>query len=117
MTKYKLSSLETRFERAWLKHCPDIPLGRQHQFHPVRKWRFDYVAPWPVKIAIELQGGIYTGGAHSRASGQKRDMAKNNAAAALGWRIFYLHTSNVTSRDALREIADTIAQSLAGVQA
>jgi hypothetical protein len=113
-TKYKISTLESRFERAWSRHCPDVPLGRQYRFHPKRMWRFDYVAPEPVQIAIEIQGGIYNQGAHTRASGQKRDMEKNNAAVALGWRIFYLHTSNVSNRSDLRQIADAIIQSMAG---
>lgn len=108
-TRYTLSSLERRFESAWLAWFPDITLVRQHQFHPTRRWRFDYVAAYS-PIAIELQGGIYSNGAHSRATGQKKDMEKANHAAALGWFVFYLHTDNVTDRDALQLIADTIIQ-------
>ena len=60
----------------------------EHQFHPVRKWQFDFA--WPDrKIAVEQEGGIWRkgGGAHSHPLNIERDIAKYNAAALLGWRI------------------------------
>lgn len=58
----------------------------EHKFHPVRKWRFDYA--WPEqKIALEVEGGIYSGGRHTSAAGFLRDMEKYNAAACMGWRV------------------------------
>ncbi len=60
----------------------------EYQFHPTRKWRFDYA--WPeIKLALEIDGGLWRkgGGAHSHPSNIERDMAKSNAAALLGWRI------------------------------
>ena len=37
-------------------------------FHPKRKWRFDYA--WPTRmIAIEVHGGIHSGGRHTRGRG------------------------------------------------
>jgi len=105
---YKRSSLETRFQAAWARYHPDVQLCLEHQFHPTRKWRLDYAATNGSMVAIELQGGIFTNGGHSRASGQIKDMEKYNAAAALGWRIFYLHTKNVSDRAALAQIAETI---------
>ena len=111
-SRYVLSSLEVRFEAAWLEFFPNVTLVRQHKFHPKRRWRLDYIAAY-APVAIELQGAIYTNGAHSRPSGQKRDMEKNNHAVALGWRMFYLHTDNVEDLSALRLIADTITQLIA----
>lgn len=60
----------------------------EFKFHPTRKWRFDYA--WPdKKIALEIEGGIWTGGRHSRGGiGFLKDMEKYNAAGKLGWRIF-----------------------------
>ena len=58
----------------------------EHRFHDSRKWRFDYA--WPdAKIALEVEGGIWTQGRHSRGAGMQGDMEKYNTAAALGWRI------------------------------
>jgi hypothetical protein len=58
----------------------------EFRFHPVRKWRFDYA--WPVeKVALEVEGGAWTGGRHTRGKGFTADMAKYSEAAALGWRL------------------------------
>lgn len=64
-----------------------LPLPEfEHRFHPSRAWRFDYC--WPdQKLAIEVDGGIYTGGKHGRGAGIEKDMEKANHAAALGWRV------------------------------
>jgi hypothetical protein len=58
----------------------------EYRFHPVRLWRFDYA--WPsVLVAVEQEGGIWSGGAHARPAGIERDIEKYNAATLLGWRI------------------------------
>ena len=57
-------------------------------FHPTRKWRFDYACP-ELKIAIEVDGGIFTGGRHSGGVGQLRDFEKGNNACAMGWLVFH----------------------------
>lgn len=56
------------------------------QFAAPRKWRFDYA--WsPQRIALEKEGGIFSGGRHSRGKGMLADMEKYNYAAMLGWRV------------------------------
>lgn len=41
---------------------------REHRFHPARRWRFDFA--WPeLLFAVEVEGGIWTGGRHNRGSG------------------------------------------------
>jgi very-short-patch-repair endonuclease len=56
----------------------------EHRFHPVRRWRFDYAYPFH-KIAIEVHGGIWTQGGHTRGSGFMEDRDKMNEAQILGW--------------------------------
>lgn len=64
-----------------------LPLPvEEYKFSPDRNWRFDYAFP-EFKIAIEQEGGIFTGGRHVRGAGYLKDMEKYNQAAILGWRI------------------------------
>lgn len=69
---------------------------REFLFHTSRKWRFDFC--WSdKKIALEVEGGVWTGGRHTTASGFIGDMEKYNAAAVLGWRII-----RVTPKDLIK---------------
>lgn len=58
----------------------------EYMFHPERKWRFDF-AFIKEKIAVEIEGGIYVSGRHTRGAGYEKDMEKYNAATLLGWRV------------------------------
>ena len=60
---------------------------KEHKFHPKRKWRFDYAMP-EHRIALEVEGGVWTGGRHIRAQGFLGDMEKYNTATLMGWRVF-----------------------------
>jgi hypothetical protein len=58
-----------------------------------RKWRFDVgvakmLTDPVIKFAFEIEGGIFSGGRHTRGAGFQRDMEKYNTAAALGWKVF-----------------------------
>lgn len=61
-----------------------VDIVKEHRFHPVRRFRFDY-AILEHKIAIEQEGGIWTNGRHVRGAGYKRDMEKYSLAAVEGW--------------------------------
>lgn len=72
------------------------PAKPEYRFHKTRKWRFDYA--WPDRlVALEIQGGIWTQGRHSRGSGLIKEYEKMNHAAAGGWAIFYCTPQTVTS--------------------
>ncbi len=54
---------------------------------PDRLWRFDFA--WSDRgIALEVEGGVWTHGRHTRGKGFLGDMAKYNAAALRGWYVF-----------------------------
>lgn len=55
----------------------------EHKFHHTRKWRLDYYIP-ELKIAIELHGGAYTQGRHTRGKGFTEDREKMNEAQLAG---------------------------------
>lgn len=60
---------------------------KEYQFHPKRKWRFDYAIP-DHKIALEVEGGVWTQGRHVRPQGFLGDIEKYNTATLMGWRVF-----------------------------
>lgn len=60
---------------------------REHRFDAVRRWRFDLA--WPTaRIAVEIDGGSWVGGRHTRGAGFAKDLEKLNAATLADWRIF-----------------------------
>ena len=58
----------------------------EHIFYPGRRWRIDF-AIVDLKIGIEIEGGVWANGRHTRGKGFIEDMQKYNAAVTLGWAI------------------------------
>ncbi len=57
---------------------------REVTFDAERRFRFDYAwGPW--MVALEVNGGVWSRGRHSRGAGQISDMAKLNLAQTKGW--------------------------------
>ena len=75
-------------------------LRREHAFHPTRRWRFDFA--WPAdKVAVEVEGGHWTGGRHVRGCGFEADCEKYLEAMVLGWRVLRVTGALVKSGRAL----------------
>jgi hypothetical protein len=56
----------------------------EFRFAPPRRWRFDFA--WPDHlVALELEGGAFTQGRHTRPTGFLADMEKYNSAQLNGW--------------------------------
>ena len=97
------SKLEMRFAR--IVDAAGLPLPvTEYRFHPTRRWRFDFA--WPDhKLAVEIEGGAWTGGRHTRGSGFVGDCDKYNAATILGWRVLRFTTSHLQDeRVVIRQI-------------
>lgn len=79
---------------------------REYRFAPPRRWRFDWA--WPVAggggIAVEVQGGLFTRGRHSRGAALLNEHEKLNAAAALGWRVCFTTPKDVENGAAVMMI-------------
>ncbi|WP_087686793.1 hypothetical protein [Pandoraea sp. PE-S2R-1] len=97
---------ESQLERTFALHCRAHKVAeptREHRFAPPRMWRFDFA--WPeAMVAAEVEGGIWTGGRHTRGSGFEADAEKYNAAALAGWRVFRFTTGMVSSGVAISTI-------------
>lgn len=82
-------------EMEWLLKSEGIEFEREVKFHPERKWRFDFVVD--KAIAIEVEGGIFTQGRHTRGKGYINDMQKYNAALTQGWRVLRYATGQINN--------------------
>lgn len=68
--------------------CAVYQIGRLdlHAYKRDRNWRFDLA--WPAKmLAVEVDGGTFTGGRHTRGQGYEADTEKLNEAVLRGWRV------------------------------
>lgn len=73
---------------------------REHRFDPVRRWRFDFC--WiPQKVAVEVEGGIWVNGAHSRGKHFISDCDKYNTATMAGWKVFRVTGEHIKSGEAI----------------
>lgn len=80
---------------------------REYAFHDKRKWRFDFA--WvELKIAAEVQGGIWSGGAHGRGTGIRRDYQKMNTAQTMGWKVYQFCTNDIDDGSALATIESVL---------
>lgn len=81
------SSLEAAFLTHLRRLAPTLPQPeREYVFAPPRRWRFDFV--WPAaRLAVEVEGGVWSGGRHTRPAGFEADVEKYNTATVEGWRV------------------------------
>lgn len=69
---------------------------KEYRFAPPRRWRFDYC--WPEEmVALEVNGGVWTRGRHTRGAGYVKDLEKMNRAQLLGWTVLQVTPQQVQS--------------------
>ncbi len=84
------------------------PTLEHHFAKPERAWRFD-LAWLDQKIALEVEGGAWTKGRHTRGGGFIEDMAKYNRATELGWRVYRVTPSQLDTLDTVDMIRRALA--------
>jgi len=84
----------------WLKVPEPVT---EHRFHDTRRWRFD--CAWPsFRLAVEVEGGGFVQGRHTRGKGLENDCEKYAEAAILGWTVIRVTPAQVTQGKAVQWI-------------
>ena len=80
---------------------------REATIIPGRRFRFDF--SWPdQRLAVEVDGGTWSGGRHVTGAGYARDCEKHNLAVAAGWRVLRFTGEMVRDGRALRAIEEVV---------
>lgn len=80
-----------------------IGFEQEYKFHPTRKWRADFLITG-TKILVEVEGGVWSGGRHTRGKGYIGDMEKYNSASMMGFTVLRFYTEQVKSGLAIQQI-------------
>ena len=95
-------------QRRLCKLCLDE--GDKHDFRIGRRWRFDFA--WPaIRLAVEVDGGTWASGRHTRGAGYEADCEKLNEAVLRDWRVLRVTTKQVDSGEALAWIERALGAS------
>lgn len=103
--KVKGAKVESVGEAALIQQLRalNIEFVQEFRFHTARKWRADFHIK-NTKLLIEVEGGIWSGGRHTRGKGYLGDMEKYNAATMMGFQVLRFSTEQVTSGFAIKQI-------------
>ena len=94
-----------------LKQLTGYEFIPEHKFHDKRKWRFDY-CNLESKTAIEIEGGAWTNGRHTRGKGFIGDMEKYNMAIVAGWVVLRFTPGQMNESKTFELIKTVIKQRL-----
>lgn len=80
----------------------------QFRFAPPRQWKADFA--WPeARLLVEVDGGVFTRGRHTRGTGYIKDCEKLNAAVLAGWRVLRVTPPDLRSGRGVAWIAQALA--------
>jgi len=105
----KKSQLEQKL--AWILADDNLPEPERnyHWDKPRSKRELDFAWP-PYQVGVEVQGGIWTRGAHTRGIGYMRDCSKLNDAQLQGWLLLWVTGKQIDSGKALVWIRRALAE-------
>lgn len=74
-------------------------------FHETRKWRIDfYIEHNGKKLAVEVEGGIWSDGRHTRGSGFIKDMQKYNELTKYGIYLYRVEPKKLFNLTVMEDI-------------
>ena len=108
-----------------------IPFEREYRFAPPRRWRADFAVGHAFQvfdaedgdraigvhpaILVEIDGGGFIAGRHSRGLGMEHDCEKASAAAILGYRVIRVTPSQVEDGRALEWVQQALGLPTKGI--
>jgi very-short-patch-repair endonuclease len=94
----------------WQMRAAGLPEPvREFRFAHPRRWRFDLCYPG-VLLAVEVEGGVWNRGRHTRGLGFIRDCEKYNAAALDGWRVLRFTAEQIEDGSAVATIRAALGE-------
>ena len=80
-----------------------VEFEQEFKFHPTRKWSADFHLKGK-KVLVEVEGGIWSNGRHTRGKGYLGDLEKYNTATMMGYQVIRFSTEQVKSDKAIEKI-------------
>ena len=109
----KREKLVAKLEQ-WLRAEKLPQWEREYTFDPDREWRFDLAWPdlhdtafgsWAMHgLAVEVHGGVYSNGRHTRGKGFTEDREKMNEAQLAGWTVLEVTEEHIDNGKAIEWI-------------
>ena len=82
---------------------------------PVAEYRFHGVGMWGIelawvdqKVGLEIDGGIWSGGRHTRGAGWLKDTEKLNTLACMGWRMLRCTPSDLCRTETVEMVREAV---------
>jgi hypothetical protein len=96
----KANAVSRQRRESFLELCEasGVPIPQtEHRFYNGRRWAMDFA--WvQARLALESEGGVFSGGGHTRGAKFLKDCEKYNTATLMGWRVL-----RVGSHDLLKD--------------
>lgn len=103
---------ESLLEAHLLQQLRDAGLPDPQPQYRFKRWRFDFA--WPaLRLAVEVQGGLWIQGRHNRAEGYRLDCVKSRMAQLAGWTLLPYAGDEVRDGSAARQLGMVIQARLA----
>lgn len=106
-------SAKDELVRSLLTRCKQAGLPepvREFQFHVTRKWRYDCAWLGGYRLLVDIQGGTWNGGKHTRGAGYREDCIKAAEAVLLGYRVLWVTSDMIRSDEAVLLIERLLRQ-------
>lgn len=94
----KGSKLEEKFLVLFTEAAPDISILRWQKVIKGRRFEFDFCLP-DHRILVEIQGGTYNGGRHTRGYGYDADCEKLRLATFDNWKVLWYTGRQITKEN------------------